>query len=88
MSAAVVALALVGRATEFGDGYSGDIPARSRSRGQLGPGIESEDDPSFAIRDNDRVALRRMDNVGIVVESLDAAISFSSSWVSSSRGER
>jgi len=30
----------------------------------------------FAIHDNDRVALQRMDNVGIVVESLDAAISF------------
>jgi catechol 2,3-dioxygenase-like lactoylglutathione lyase family enzyme len=30
----------------------------------------------FAIRDNGRVALQRMDNVGIVVESLDAAISF------------
>jgi catechol 2,3-dioxygenase-like lactoylglutathione lyase family enzyme len=30
----------------------------------------------FAILDNGRVALRRMDNVGIVVESLDAAISF------------
>jgi catechol 2,3-dioxygenase-like lactoylglutathione lyase family enzyme len=27
-------------------------------------------------RDNGRVALQRMDNVGIVVESLDAAISF------------
>jgi catechol 2,3-dioxygenase-like lactoylglutathione lyase family enzyme len=30
----------------------------------------------FAIRQNVRVALERMDNVGIVVESLDAAISF------------
>ena len=30
----------------------------------------------LAIRDNRRVALQRMDNVGIVVESLDAAISF------------
>src|SRR4029450_3192529 len=30
----------------------------------------------FAIRDDGRVALQRMDNVGIVVESLDAAISF------------
>jgi len=30
----------------------------------------------FAIRDNGRVALQRMDNVGIVVESLDAAVSF------------
>ena len=30
----------------------------------------------IAIRDNGRVALQRMDNVGIVVESLDAAISF------------
>ena len=29
-----------------------------------------------ANRKNDRVALQRMDNVGIVVESLDAAISF------------
>jgi len=28
------------------------------------------------LRKNDRVALQRMDNVGIVVESLDAAISF------------
>src|ERR1700716_3987436 len=27
-------------------------------------------------RDNGRVALQRMDNIGIVVESLDAAISF------------
>ena len=41
----------------------------------------------FAIRDNGRVALQRMDNVGIVVESLDAAISFSSSWASNSKGE-
>ena len=30
----------------------------------------------FAIRENGRVALQRMDNVGIVVESLDAVISF------------
>ena len=30
----------------------------------------------FAIHKNARVALQRMDNVGIVVESLDAAISF------------
>ncbi len=30
----------------------------------------------LAIRKNDRVALQRMDNVGIVVESLDTAISF------------
>jgi catechol 2,3-dioxygenase-like lactoylglutathione lyase family enzyme len=30
----------------------------------------------FAIRKNARVVLQRMDNVGIVVESLDAAISF------------
>jgi len=30
----------------------------------------------FAIRENGPVALQRMDNVGIVVESLDAAISF------------
>jgi catechol 2,3-dioxygenase-like lactoylglutathione lyase family enzyme len=30
----------------------------------------------FAIRKTGRVALQRMDNVGIVVESLDAAISF------------
>jgi catechol 2,3-dioxygenase-like lactoylglutathione lyase family enzyme len=30
----------------------------------------------FAIRQNGRVALQRMDNIGIVVESLDAAISF------------
>ena len=30
----------------------------------------------LAIGENGRVALRRMDNVGIVVESLDAAISF------------
>ena len=29
-----------------------------------------------AIHDNGRVALQRMDNVGIVVESLDAAVSF------------
>jgi catechol 2,3-dioxygenase-like lactoylglutathione lyase family enzyme len=29
-----------------------------------------------AIRENGRVALQRMDNVGIVVESLDAAIAF------------
>src|SRR5262249_58226147 len=31
---------------------------------------------SVAIRENGRVALQRMDNVGIVVESLDTAISF------------
>ena len=31
---------------------------------------------NFVIGKNGRVALRRMDNVGIVVESLDAAISF------------
>ncbi len=31
---------------------------------------------TFAIRENGRVALQRMDNVGIVVESLDTAISF------------
>src|SRR5262249_13853851 len=31
---------------------------------------------SVAIRENGRVAVQRMDNVGIVVESLDAAISF------------
>ena len=30
----------------------------------------------FANRKNGRVGLQRMDNVGIVVESLDAAISF------------
>ena len=30
----------------------------------------------FAIRDNARVALQRMDKVGIVVESLDAAVFF------------
>ena len=30
----------------------------------------------IAVRDNRRVALQRMDNVGIVVESLDTAISF------------
>ena len=30
----------------------------------------------FAIRKNGRVAVQRMDNVGIVVESLDTAISF------------
>jgi catechol 2,3-dioxygenase-like lactoylglutathione lyase family enzyme len=30
----------------------------------------------FAIRKNRRVALQRMDNIGIVVESLDAAVSF------------
>ena len=30
----------------------------------------------FAIHKNGRMALQRMDNVGIVVESLDAAISF------------
>jgi hypothetical protein len=34
------------------------------------------------------MTLRRMDNVGIVVESLDAAIAFSPSWASSWRGER
>ena len=42
----------------------------------------------FVIGKNGRVALRRMDNVGIVVESLDAAISFSPSWASNSKGER
>jgi hypothetical protein len=41
----------------------------------------------FAIRKNGRVALQRMDNVGIVVESLDAAISFSPNWASNSKGE-
>jgi len=30
----------------------------------------------FAIRKNGRVAVQRMDNVGIVVESLDTAIAF------------
>jgi catechol 2,3-dioxygenase-like lactoylglutathione lyase family enzyme len=34
------------------------------------------DTGDLAIRDDGRVALQRMDNVGIVVESLDAAISF------------
>src|SRR5205823_4225739 len=34
------------------------------------------DTSDFADRKNGRVALQRMDNVGIVVESLDAAISF------------
>jgi hypothetical protein len=41
----------------------------------------------FANRKNGRVALQRMDNVGIVVESLDAAISLSPSWASNSRGK-
>src|SRR5881296_3001073 len=31
---------------------------------------------AFAIRKNGRMALQRMDNVGIAVESLDAAVSF------------
>ena len=30
----------------------------------------------LTIRQNSRVAVQRMDNVGIVVESLDAAVSF------------
>jgi hypothetical protein len=30
----------------------------------------------FGMRENGPVALQRMDNVGIVVESLDAAVSF------------
>ena len=34
-----------------------------------------------------RVALQRMDNVGIVVESLDAAISFRRAGPRSSKGE-
>ena len=40
------------------------------------PARLAETGDSLAIGKNGRVALRRMDNVGIVVESLDAAISF------------
>src|SRR4051794_3311046 len=42
----------------------------------VGPGACQLKLVIVAIGENDRVALRRMDNVGIVVESLDAAISF------------
>ena len=42
---------------------------------------------TFGNRNNGRVALQRMDNVGIVVESLDAAILFSPSWASNSKAE-
>ena len=44
--------------------YAHLIPRASRTRG------------GFASCKNGRMALQRMDNVGIVVESLDAAISF------------
>ena len=56
---------------------SGVIPEHSRNRryGHLIPRA-SRKPVIFAIGKNGRVALRRMDNVGIVVESLDAAISF------------
>jgi catechol 2,3-dioxygenase-like lactoylglutathione lyase family enzyme len=58
-------------------------PQRSRIEEDARPTRGSDIDPRcpaeraiFAIRNNGRVALQRMDNVGIVVESLDAAISF------------
>ena len=56
---------------------SGDIPARWRNQryGHLIPRA-SRTPVIFANRKNGRVALQRMDNVGIVVESLDAAIAF------------
>ena len=41
-----------------------------------GPTCHADTGDLFAIRKNGRVALQRIDNVGIVVESLDAAISF------------
>jgi catechol 2,3-dioxygenase-like lactoylglutathione lyase family enzyme len=50
-------------------GAYGSVRSRDRQRTKKSSAI-------FAIHDNDRVALQRMDNVGIVVESLDAAISF------------
>jgi catechol 2,3-dioxygenase-like lactoylglutathione lyase family enzyme len=54
-------------------GYSvrGDPVARSQAMT-----VATSARAIFAISDNGRVALQRMDNVGIVVESLDAAISF------------
>jgi catechol 2,3-dioxygenase-like lactoylglutathione lyase family enzyme len=56
---------------------SGDIPERWRNHryGRLTPRTLRAR-AIYAIRDNGRVALQRIDNVGIVVESLDAAISF------------
>jgi catechol 2,3-dioxygenase-like lactoylglutathione lyase family enzyme len=56
---------------------SGNIAARSRNQryGHLIPRV-LRTPVIFANRKNGRVALQRMDNVGIVVESLDAAISF------------
>src|SRR5215218_5327970 len=55
----------------------GDIPAHWRNQryGHLIPRA-SRTPVIFANRKNGRVALQRMNNVGIVVESLDAAISF------------
>ena len=55
---------------------SGDISEHRPDHryGHLIPGLA--DTVIFANRKNGRVALQRMDNVGIVVESLDAAISF------------
>src|SRR6187455_2512916 len=52
----------------------------ARGQGRSWPGSTSSDIPArlgdLALRKNGSVALQRMDNVGIVVESLDAAISF------------
>src|SRR5213595_273859 len=56
---------------------SGDIPARWRNQ-RYGHLIAraSRTPVILANRKNGRLALQRMDNVGIVVESLDAAVSF------------
>src|SRR4026209_2709527 len=52
----------------------------ARGQGRSWPGSTSSDIPArlgdLCDGDNGRVVLQRMDNVGIVVESLDAAISF------------
>jgi hypothetical protein len=57
---------------------SGDIPEHwpNQRCGHLIPRPLVGTGDLFAIRKNGRVALQRMDNVGIVVESLDAAVSF------------
>ena len=78
----------IARATRGSCRMVGDIPAHSPNQryGYLVPRA-SRTPVIFANRKNGRVALQRMDNVGIVVESLDAAISFSPSWASNSKGE-
>src|ERR671935_3012623 len=54
----------------------GDIPALGQPEVGTPDPAASRTPVIFANRKNGRVALQRMDNVGIVVESLDAAISF------------